>query len=195
MPGEPRVERAEAIGAFLEPKLKHLSDPFLLPNMDRAVERLFRAREKNEPLVIFGDYDVDGVTSTALLTETLRALGWIVNFYLPHRMEEGYGLSQDGVENCLRKHPVTLLVAVDCGSTAVEAIEWLRARAWMCWCWTITRFPHPRRRGGAGESAVGGAARWGIEFEGAVFRRTGIQAGPCAGEARARGRVGGSPGI
>src|SRR5882724_7524655 len=117
-----------AIGAFLQPRLKQLTDPFMLPGMGTAVERLFRAREANEPLVIFGDYDVDGVTSTALLTETLRALGWTVNYYLPHRMDEGYGLSREGVENCLRKHPVTLLLAVDCGSTAVEAIDWLRTK-------------------------------------------------------------------
>ena len=65
----------------------------------------FRAREQNEPLVIFGDYDVDGVTSTALLVEVLRALGWRAEFYLPNRMDEGYGLSRDGVENCLKKFP------------------------------------------------------------------------------------------
>ena len=90
-----------------------------------------------EPLVIFGDYDVDGVTSTALLLEVLRPLGWQVDFYLPHRMDEGYGLSQDGVENCLKKFPQRkfrlersgrLLLAVDCGSTAVETIRWLRER-------------------------------------------------------------------
>ena len=115
----------DAINVFLQPRLKQLADPFLLPNMSTAVERLFQAREKNESLVIFGDYDVDGVTSTALLTETLRALGWQVNYYLPHRLEEGYGLSQEGVENCLRKFPTTLLLAVDCGSTAKEAIDWL----------------------------------------------------------------------
>ncbi len=57
---------------FLAPRLKNLADPFLLPNMDKAVKRLFRAREQNELLVIFGDYDVDGVTSTALLVEVLR---------------------------------------------------------------------------------------------------------------------------
>jgi single-stranded-DNA-specific exonuclease len=109
---------------FLSPRLKNLADPFLLPNMDKAVERLFCAREKNEPLVIFGDYDVDGVTSTALLAEFLRALGWRVDFYLPSRMDEGYGLSADGVENCLKKFPETkLLLAVDCGSTAVETIQ------------------------------------------------------------------------
>ena len=117
-----------AIENFLAPRLKNLADPFLLPNMDKAVERLLRAREQNEPLVIFGDYDVDGVTSTALLTEVLRALGWRVEFYLPSRMDEGYGLSADGVENCLRKFPTTLLLAVDCGSTAVETIASLNSR-------------------------------------------------------------------
>ena len=117
-----------AIRDFLQPRLKNLADPFLLPNMNAAVERLLHAREKNEPLVIFGDYDTDGVTSTALLVEVLRTLGWKADFYLPNRMDEGYGLSQDGVENCLKKHPATLLLAVDCGSTAVESISWLRKR-------------------------------------------------------------------
>ena len=117
-----------AIGNFLQPRLKILADPFLLPDMDAAIVRLLRAREQNEPLVIFGDYDVDGVTSTALLLEVLRPLGWRVDFYLPNRMDEGYGLSADGVENCLKKFPTTLLLAVDCGSTAVETIASLRAR-------------------------------------------------------------------
>jgi single-stranded-DNA-specific exonuclease len=117
-----------AIENFLQPRLKNLADPFLLPNMDKAVERLLRAREQNESLVIFGDYDVDGVTSTALLLEVLRTLGWKVDFYLPSRMDEGYGLSADGVENCLKKFPTTLLLAVDCGSTAVETIKSVAAR-------------------------------------------------------------------
>jgi single-stranded-DNA-specific exonuclease len=117
-----------AIGHFLSPRLKDLADPFLLPNMAGAVERLLRARENHEPLVIFGDYDVDGVTSTALLIEVLRPLGWQVDFYLPNRMDEGYGLSADGVENCLKKFSAKLLLAVDCGSTAVETVNSLRAR-------------------------------------------------------------------
>ena len=74
-----------------------------------------QSRERAEPLVIFGDYDVDGVTSTALLLESFRALGWDAHGYLPHRMDEGYGLSPDGVENCLKKFPANLLLAVDCG--------------------------------------------------------------------------------
>jgi single-stranded-DNA-specific exonuclease len=117
-----------AIQIFLRPRLKNLADPFLLPDMEKAVERLLRAREQDEPLVIFGDYDVDGVTSTALLLEVLRPLGWHADFYLPSRMDEGYGLSADGVENCLKKFPTTLLLAVDCGSTAVETIQKLRER-------------------------------------------------------------------
>ena len=116
----------EPIARFLDPKLKHLADPFLLPNMAAAVTRLLAARAAREPLVIFGDYDVDGVTSTTLLHEVFTALGWTVHCYLPHRMEEGYGLSQTGVENCLEKFPVTLLLAVDCGSTARTQVAWLR---------------------------------------------------------------------
>lgn len=122
------LSESGAVSEFLEPRLKNLADPFLLPNMASAVERLYKARENNESLVIFGDYDVDGVTSTALLTETLSALGWSVNHYLPNRMDEGYGLSQEGVENCIRKFPVSLLLAVDCGSTAVTAVNWLQQK-------------------------------------------------------------------
>jgi len=114
---------------FLRPRLQHLADPFLLPAMDAAVERLLRARLRREPLVIFGDYDVDGVTSTALLTEVLQAFGWQVHHYLPHRLDEGYGLSQEGVANCLEQFPVPLLLAVDCGSTAQAAVDWLARRS------------------------------------------------------------------
>ena len=115
----------EPITRFLEPRLKSLADPFLIPNMRAAVERLCASRERGELVVVFGDYDVDGVASTTLLVEFLRALGWKVESYLPHRMEEGYGLSQSGVENCLAKFPAKLLLAVDCGSTAVDTIRWL----------------------------------------------------------------------
>ncbi len=113
---------------FLTPRLKNLADPFLLPNMDAAIARLLLAHERNEPLVIFGDYDVDGVTSTTILLEVLRQLGWQAEAYLPNRMDEGYGLSRDGVENCLKKFPVKLLLAVDCGSTAVATIAWLKTQ-------------------------------------------------------------------
>lgn len=122
------ISDSESMSNYLDPRLKALSDPFDMPNMEKAVRRLFLARERGERLVVFGDYDVDGVTSTALLIETLGRLGWNVAYYLPHRLEEGYGLSQDGVENCLKKFQVSLLVAVDCGSTAVSTIAWLRTQ-------------------------------------------------------------------
>jgi single-stranded-DNA-specific exonuclease len=110
---------------FLEPRLKSLADPMLLPDMRIAIERLFAARTAAEALVIFGDYDVDGVTATTILETGLKALGWTVHHYLPHRMDEGYGLSQAGVENCLGRFQISLLLAVDCGSTAVDQIAWL----------------------------------------------------------------------
>jgi single-stranded-DNA-specific exonuclease len=114
--------------AFLKPQLRQLADPHELPNLTRAVERLWLARQRQESVVIFGDYDVDGVTATALLLEVLRPLGWRVECYLPHRLEEGYGLTRDAVENCLQRHPAGLLVTVDCGSTAGATIAWLRER-------------------------------------------------------------------
>src|ERR1039457_2333465 len=117
-----------SIAGFLQPRLKQLADPFLLPNMAAAVGRLLQAHERNAALVSCGEYDVDGVTSTALLLDVLRPLGWNVQYYLPNRMDEGYGLSQDGVENCLAKFLVTLLLAVDCGSNAVASIASLRQR-------------------------------------------------------------------
>lgn len=114
--------------SFLEPRLKNLRDPFLLPQMELAVARLMLALERREPLVIFGDYDVDGVTATALLTTVLQPLGWVVRQFVPDRFGEGYGLTQAAVENCLEQHPATLLLAVDCGSTSVEQVAWLRER-------------------------------------------------------------------
>lgn len=122
------LRNSSQISNFLEPRLKQLTDPFLVPNMACAVQRLFEARQRGERLVIFGDYDVDGVTSTALLTEVLQRLGWAVECYLPNRFEEGHGLSLEAVENCLRQFPATLLLAVDCGSNAGPAIEWLKTR-------------------------------------------------------------------
>src|SRR6266853_152480 len=121
------------IDLFLEPRLKHLADPFLLPNMHSAVERLFMAHRLNELVVIFGDYDVDGVTSTALLLEVLRALGWKVDYYLPHRIDEGYGLSADAVGNCLKKIPPTRLSNMDARPACPARWILICAR---CWTWS-----------------------------------------------------------
>jgi len=113
---------------FLEPRLANLEDPFLLPGMGQAVARLERARAERERLVIFGDYDVDGVSATALLTQFFRALGWHPLHYLPHRFEDGYGLTQEAVDKCLEATQAKLLLAVDCGSSSGELITELAGR-------------------------------------------------------------------
>jgi single-stranded-DNA-specific exonuclease len=118
----------EQVRAFLEPRLQSLSDPFLLTDLRRAAERLQKAIVGHERIVIFGDYDVDGITSTALLARMLRKLGAEAATFLPLRMEEGYGLSQDGVERCVEEHRPQLLVAVDCGTTAAKQVAWLNGR-------------------------------------------------------------------
>ena len=117
----------EAAARFLKPRLADLCDPFLLPDMKPAVERVFAAIERREKIVIFGDYDVDGVTATAQLHQLLGALGAETGCYLPNRMKEGYGLSQGAVEACLAAQRPKLLVAVDCGTTAAAQVEWLSA--------------------------------------------------------------------
>ena len=118
----------EQIRAFLDPRLQSLSDPFLMTDLRTAAERILQAIDAGERIVVFGDYDVDGITSTALLARILRRLGGQVETFLPLRMEEGYGLSQDGVERCVEEHQPTVLIAVDCGTTAVKQVAWLRAR-------------------------------------------------------------------
>jgi single-stranded-DNA-specific exonuclease len=113
---------AQEVEAFLRPRLKSLSDPFLLPNMQLAVTRVLAALDRHERVVLFGDYDVDGVTSIALLAEMLRAYGGTPELFLPLRMEEGYGLSCESVERCLERHHPQLLIAVDCGTSSVSEI-------------------------------------------------------------------------
>ena len=115
---------AEEVQTFLRPRLKSLSDPFLLPNMRAAVERVFAALDRAERVVLFGDYDVDGVASLALLAETLRAYGATPELFLPLRMEEGYGLSAESVERCVKQHQPRLLIAIDCGtSSGAEIVD------------------------------------------------------------------------
>jgi single-stranded-DNA-specific exonuclease len=119
---------AEMVRGFLDPRLQTLSDPFRLTDLRRAAERILQAISAREKMVVFGDYDVDGITSSALLWRVLRKLGADVETFLPLRMEEGYGLSQDGVERCLELHHPAVLIAVDCGTTATPQVAWLRER-------------------------------------------------------------------
>jgi len=119
---------ADEVERFLHPRLKSLSDPFLLPNMQTAVDRILDALDRHERVVLFGDYDVDGVTSLVLLAEILRAYGAAPDLFLPLRMEEGYGLSRESMERCLAQHRPRLLIAVDCGTSSVTEIAEISQR-------------------------------------------------------------------
>ena len=107
---------------FLHPKLNLLTDPFALPNMSVAIDRILRALTAGERIVLYGDYDVDGVTSLTILSGLLHAYGADVNCFLPMRKEEGYGLSADGVARCVKEFNPQLLIAVDCGTASVREI-------------------------------------------------------------------------
>lgn len=124
---------AEDAAAFLNPRLAELSDPFVLPGMAAAVKRVFEAIDKGEDVVLYGDYDVDGVTSLTLMTLTLRAYGLSPRSFLPLRMEEGYGLSKDGLARCFEEHGKPhLLMALDCGTSSPKEVAWLKENGVDC---------------------------------------------------------------
>ena len=110
------------LDAFLTADSSLSHDPFLLPDMGSAVSRLQRALRGGEVVAIFGDFDADGVTGTALLAQALREMGARVIPYLPDRVDEGHGLNTEAIES-LRAQDVSLLVTVDCGSNSVEEVE------------------------------------------------------------------------
>ena len=110
------------IETFFEPSLDQTHDPFLFRDMEKGVNRIVEAINNEEQISIYGDYDVDGTTSTALLYLGLRRLGGIVNFYIPNRMVDGYGLSLSGIEQ-LHKDGTKLIISVDCGINALIEVE------------------------------------------------------------------------
>lgn len=135
LPGSPRLvteilhrRGIQKPDAFLRPRLQELRDPFLIRGLDRAVARLLAAADKRERVSLYGDYDVDGVSSLALLRSALAAFGVEVSVTLPHRMDEGYGLSEDGLSRCLEESNPALVVAVDCGTTSSHEARWLAGR-------------------------------------------------------------------
>jgi single-stranded-DNA-specific exonuclease len=107
--------------AFFAPSLESLHDPFLFDDMEKAVARIVAALSNKEKITIYGDYDVDGISSSATLVRVLRTLGADVTYYCPHRLTDGYGVSMAGVEQ-IAAGGTTLLITVDCGITAIEEI-------------------------------------------------------------------------
>ncbi len=112
----------KAINDFLNPSLAQLHQPKQLPDLEKAVSRIIQAIDKKESILIYGDYDVDGITSTSLLLRTLRTLGANVSFYIPHRQKEGYGLSETGILYA-KSQGFTLIISVDCGTSDFNEID------------------------------------------------------------------------
>lgn len=107
---------------FLKPSLKDLHDPYLMKDMDRVVKRIFQARDQGEKILIYGDYDVDGITSTVVLRRALEMLGASVGFHLPRRLEEGYGVQKDVLKKA-SEDGYRLIITADNGIRAFEAAD------------------------------------------------------------------------
>lgn len=116
------IENIETARRFLKPELSHLHDPFLLAGMQDAVERIAVAISNKEKILIHGDYDVDGTTATSMLLLFFRNLGQSVDFYIPDRLLEGYGLSEKGMVFA-KENGFGLIITVDCGITAVDEVK------------------------------------------------------------------------
>ena len=119
------IDTPEKVKKFYDLSLNNLYDPFLLPGMDVAVERIIRALREGENILIYGDYDVDGVTSVSILYDGLFYLGGKVSFFIPSRFREGYGVSVEGIKVAKEKG-ASLIITVDCGITAVDEVEFAR---------------------------------------------------------------------
>jgi single-stranded-DNA-specific exonuclease len=119
-------ESKELAQSFLTPSLDQLHDPLLMLGMAAAVERLIQAIDNEQPILIYGDYDVDGTTGTAVLLRALRMLGATAGYHVPHRFTEGYGIRQEALEKAAGDG-YRLVVSVDCGITAHGPLHWARA--------------------------------------------------------------------
>ena len=116
------IVNVEEIKKFFNPNLDDAYDPFIFKDMDKAVDRIIKSVEDNELITIYGDYDVDGTTSTSLLYLGLNKINARVDFYIPHRMIDGYGLSLSGIDQ-LKENGTQLIISVDCGINAVEEVK------------------------------------------------------------------------
>ncbi len=108
---------------FFRPSLDSLHDPFLMLNMEKAVERISKAISNNEHILIYGDYDVDGTTAVALVYSYFKDIYYNIEYYIPDRYKEGYGISYDGIDYAYKKN-ISLVISLDCGIKAVEKIDY-----------------------------------------------------------------------
>lgn len=120
------IRTPEAARSFLDPSASDLLDPFQLNEMDRAVSRIGEAIRRSERIVIYGDYDVDGVTATTLYLDFFRSQGVEAGFYIPHRLKEGYGINESAIRT-IHQQGTALLITADCGTTSVDEIRLARS--------------------------------------------------------------------
>ena len=122
------IDTVEKADKFFKPSLADLHDPFLMKDMDKAVERVEQAVRNNEKIMVYGDYDVDGCTAVALVYKFLRQIGHKnLMFYIPDRYTEGYGISTKGIDHAARKG-ATLIIALDCGIKAIEKVDYAKRK-------------------------------------------------------------------
>ena len=121
------IQSAEEARQFIRPSLDKLHDPFLMKGMDKAVERLHQALTQNENILIYGDYDVDGTTAVAVMYRFLSPLTSHLDYYIPDRYKEGYGVSQQGIDYAAEQG-CTLIITLDCGIKAVEKVEYAKSK-------------------------------------------------------------------
>ena len=116
------ITDSDSAAIFLSPRLSHLADPMLLKDMDRAIDLVLKSVEKREPITVYGDYDADGLTATALLLNFFWELGVSVSFYIPNRLGEGYSLNPDSIRR-LAQRGTRLIITVDCGISNLGEIS------------------------------------------------------------------------
>ncbi len=119
------IETFEQARNFFRPSLSDLHDPWLMKDMDKAVDRIVKAISREEKILIFGDYDVDGTTAVASVYKFLKKTHSLIDFYIPHRYREGYGISKAGIDFA-KENGFTLIIALDCGIKSIELIRYAR---------------------------------------------------------------------
>lgn len=115
--------KVKDIELYLKPTRKNFHDPFLMPDMKIAVDRIIKAINNQEKIIIYGDYDVDGITSITVLKSFLEDRGLHVDSYIPNRLQEGYGLNKPAIDEIV-KNKYDLMITVDCGISGIEEIEY-----------------------------------------------------------------------
>ena len=120
------IDSVEKVNSFFNPRVEDLYDPFLMKDMDKAIERIQLAQDNKEGVLIFGDYDVDGTTSVALVYSFFKDKFTKIDFYIPDRYNEGYGISNQGIDYA-KSAGITLIIALDCGIRSIDKIEYSKS--------------------------------------------------------------------